>query len=416
MRHLLLVLITGLLAAVVLSAPMRVKAQPMTADQLDQLVAPVALYPDDLLMQVLMASTYPLEVVEAERWLHGHQGMSEAERKGALSAQTWDASVTSLTAFPDVLYMMSQNLMWTEALGEAFLAQQSQLMDAVQTMRRRAASQDKLHNCSQIRVGEEDGAITIEPTNPDIVFVPMYDPSLVYGMYWGPPAWYYPGVMVAPYGWVPYDTIGFGVGVFVGGWMFGVCDWHQHHVWVNGNYWTCPFYRGGWNYHQAYGSNVFTQNGHFYYRAGAGPPTALNAGQRVPWVHDSVHRAGVNYVNPALQQRYQRNVWDVPRNELRGYPSVPQRPAGVPGLSQPAHGVPYPYSIPRSSAPTMSPPSGAPLPSGGYDHGQYDIRAGQRGASSSGRPGGEFHIGPSAPSRPVFHSTFSAPRGGGGRR
>lgn len=402
MRFQALVLAAAIMAVVTWAAPAQLEAQPLqTAEQLDQLVAPVALYPDPLLMQILMASTYPLEVVEAERWLHDHPEMSEATRRGELAQMSWDPSVTSLTVFPDVLYMMSANLNWTEKLGEAFLAQQQDVMDAVQRMRSRAYMNGKLQSTGQAIVTANQGIITIEPAVTDLVYVPYYNPALLYGDDWMPSVWYYPGVMVSPYGWVPGESIAFGVGVYFGGWMFAACDWHLHHVWVNGNYWTWPCYRGGWTQNTAYGFGVYSQNGTWYYRPRSGSSAPLTATQQFAWQHDPVHRAGVTYQNPTLQQRYPRTSWPIPSNELRGYPSNNTMPRSVP----------YPYSMPRTSAPNAPGRSTSPwLPMGGDGRGQYDVRAGQRGANSSGYPGGSFSHWQSAPSRPVF----SAPRGGGG--
>ena len=155
-------------------------------EELDQMLAPVALYPDALLAQMLMASTYPLEVVEAGRWVNQHKGLSGAALQGALAGQPWDASVKSLCAFPQILNRMSRDLSWTQKLGDAFIDQQQQVMDTVQNLRRKAQAAGTLRSNAQQQVGTADDDITIEPANPQVVYVPTYDPTLVYGSWWWP--------------------------------------------------------------------------------------------------------------------------------------------------------------------------------------------------------------------------------------
>ena len=181
------------------SAPAAAPAQQLLSpDQLDQLVAPIALYPDTLLSEVLQASTYPLEVVQADRWATANKNLKGDALKNAAGQQDWDDSVKSLTATPSVLSMMSQQLDWTENLGDAVLAQQADVMDAVQRLRTKAQAQNKLQSTSQQTVASQPGPsgnqyITIAPTDPNTVYVPYYDPSVVYG------AWPYPSY--PPYYW-----------------------------------------------------------------------------------------------------------------------------------------------------------------------------------------------------------------------
>jgi uncharacterized protein DUF3300 len=152
----------------------------LNAGQLDALVAPIALYPDPLIAEVLMASTYPLEVVEAQRWAGAHKGLRGAQLKAAVSTQSWDESVKSLTATPSVLQMMSDKLDWTQKRGDAVLAQQPDVMDAIQRLRKRAQANNKLaSNKQQTVMTEEQGGqpvIDIEPAEPDMFYVPYYDP------------------------------------------------------------------------------------------------------------------------------------------------------------------------------------------------------------------------------------------------
>ncbi|HEY6382377.1 MAG TPA: DUF3300 domain-containing protein, partial [Pseudolabrys sp.] len=159
--------------------------QLLKPEQLDALVAPIALYPDNLLSLVLMASTYPLEVVQADRWVREHKNLKGEQQKTEVDKQAWDESVKSLVATPDVLSMMSKKLDWTLKLGDAVLAQQADVMDAIQRLRTKAEANNKLTSTKQQTVTkrQEQGrqVIYIEPTNPETIYVPYYDPAVVYG-------------------------------------------------------------------------------------------------------------------------------------------------------------------------------------------------------------------------------------------
>jgi hypothetical protein len=198
------------------------RAPAFNQQELDQMLAPVALYPDALLAQVLMAATYPQEVVEAASWMQQNNGgLTGTALQAALQSQPWDASVKSLCAFPAVLGRMSQGLAWTQGLGEAFVDQQPQVMDTVQALRRRAQAAGNLQSNSQETVGFNNNAITIAPANPQIVYVPTYDPEYAYGS-WSSPDYppYYPD----------YWGAGLGVGVFAGAWLWGGFDWRRREV------------------------------------------------------------------------------------------------------------------------------------------------------------------------------------------
>ncbi len=198
------------LLALSLALPMSLKAQEPEEDavaqqpriysqeELDRLLAPIALYPDTLLSQVLMASTYPLEVVEADRWLKQNQGLTGDSLDTALQEKSWDVSVKSLCHFPKVLAMMSDKLDLTNDLGNAFLGQQEQVMNTIQNLRAKAQAQGNLSSTDKQKVTSEEGAITIEPVTPEVIYVPAYDPCWVYGPWWYPacaPLWFwYPGV------------------------------------------------------------------------------------------------------------------------------------------------------------------------------------------------------------------------------
>ena len=230
-----------------MSAPCTVFAQgeeapPVSFSQqeLDQMLAPVALYPDSLLAQILIAATFPNQVMDANNWLKAHQGMGRDQLNAELDRMDWDMSIKALAPFPQVLDMMAQQLEWTQRLGEAFLAQQADVMDAVQRLRRKAEQAGNLRATAQQNVVETDGYVEIQPVNPDVVYVPRYDPAVVYGTWWWPaypPLVYYPvwpGVVFAPV----VGVYGFWGSVGVGpawGWGWGSWGWGSHNVYMNVN-------------------------------------------------------------------------------------------------------------------------------------------------------------------------------------
>jgi Protein of unknown function (DUF3300) len=195
----------------------------LSTQELQQLVAPIALYPDALVAQILAASTYPAEIVEADRWMQSHPNVKGEELAKDVDKQTWDPSVKALTQFPSVLENMDKNLSWTSSLGDAYANQQQDVTDSVQTMRQQAQKAGHLNSNEQEKVTTQDNNVTIEPADPEVVYVPAYDPWLVYGepivAY---PGWYpEPGIFLAGVG------IGFGVGFGVG--FFGGFGWGWHH-------------------------------------------------------------------------------------------------------------------------------------------------------------------------------------------
>ncbi len=207
-----------------------------SAEQLQQLVAPIALYPDALVAQILAASTFPEEIVEADRWVQANPNLKDRALGEAVDRQPWDASVKALTAFPAVLGNMDKNLSWTSSLGDAYYNQQQELMDAVQVMRQRAQQAGNLKSTSQQAVTDQNSTISIDPVNTDLVYVPAYDPWMVYGdlvPVW--PDWYaYPGIFFG--GPDLSFGVGFGIG-FVGGFGWGWhnwgFDWRRHAVLFN---------------------------------------------------------------------------------------------------------------------------------------------------------------------------------------
>jgi hypothetical protein len=207
-----------------------------SADQLQQLVAPIALYPDGLVAQILAASTFPEQIVEADRWVQANPDLKDKARGLAVDQQPWDASVKALTAFPSILGNMDKNLSWTSSLGDAYYNQQQDLMDAVQVMRRRAQHAGNLKSTSQQAVSDQNATISIDPVNADLVYVPAYDPWMVYGdlvPIW--PEWYdYPGIFFGG----PYLSFGVGFGIgfgggFAWGWPNWGFDWRGHSVLFN---------------------------------------------------------------------------------------------------------------------------------------------------------------------------------------
>jgi hypothetical protein len=209
-----------------------------SSQELQQLVAPIALYPDALVAQILAASTYPTEIVEADRWIESHSKLKGEELAKEVDKQPWDPSVKALTQFPSVLENMDKNLSWTSSLGDAYSNQQQDVTDAVQAMRQQAHKAGHLNSNEQEKVTTQGNTIIIEPANPEVVYVPAYDPWLVYG---APivayPGWYpVPGMFLAGAG-IGFG-VGFGVGFFGGygwGWHHWGCDWHGHRVIYNHN-------------------------------------------------------------------------------------------------------------------------------------------------------------------------------------
>src|SRR6516225_10392652 len=218
------------------SAPPPVASPPaLRAEQLDQLLAPIALYPDALLAQILMAATYPLEIVKARRWLQDprHAALSGDQLAAVLDAETWDPSVKALVTVPQILIMMDAKLDWTEGLGDAFMAQQADVMDAIQRLRQQAAAAGTLWSNDKQKVTEEGQGIVIEPANPAYMYPPLYNPALVYGP-WPSPE--YPPLDIGP----PDFDAGFGVpfGIGFGGgfvvvnkiWPWCAFDWGQRRI------------------------------------------------------------------------------------------------------------------------------------------------------------------------------------------
>jgi Protein of unknown function (DUF3300) len=247
--------------------------QTLSGEQLESMVAPIALYPDSLLSQVLVASTYPLELVEAQQFLEQNPTLKAAALVDAAKKQNWDPSVQALVAFQDVVKRLNSDIRWTTDLGNAFLAQQADVMAAVQRLRSRAKDAGKLTDTPQEKVVESNdngkAAIEIQPVDPQIVYVPTYNP----GYFWGAPGlypWpglYYPGIGIG-WGWGPAINLGF--------YFPGCCGW------------------GGWGWGFGWGGGGLFVNGPFFHRYGFSEFHGGGYG-RSAWAHDPGHRGGVPY-------------------------------------------------------------------------------------------------------------------------
>lgn len=293
------------------------RAEEFTSGELAQMLAPIALYPDSVVAAILMAATYPVEVVEAERWLRQKEGLSDDELDQALQEKDWDSSVKTLCHFPTILYAMSENLERTTRLGDAFLAQQDDVMNMIQELRRKAWEEGNLKTTSQQDVAVEQGVVTIEPADPGVIYVPVYNPVYVYGpwMYpsYPPYYWYYPtgGIITS-------GVIGFGFGIFVGTGISSWCwpDWHHHRIDIDihrtGRF--NRFDRGRWDF------------------------------KRHVWRHNPVHRRGAAYRFGTTGRRFGEQIPTMQRTrpEYRGY-------------GETGHVEPYRGTIQRREAPRQSP-------------------------------------------------------------
>jgi hypothetical protein len=357
------------------------ETNPFPADQLNDLVAPIALYPDPLLSEVLVASTYPLEVVEAQQWLHLNSGLRGTQLTDAAKQQPWDPSVQALVAFPDVLVRLNQDIRWTRDLGNAFLSQPADVMAAVQRLRVSAQANGHLSSTPQQTVSTEtqngQPAVIIQPASPDVMYVPSYDPSYV----WGPPLWgYYPDLYYPAFGfgWGPAINIGFCFGGW-GGW-------------------------GGWGWGPNWFNRTVVVNNNFFHRYGF--RGAGNVGvNRVTWTHDPMHRLGISYPNRQLAGRYQAassasranfggiaaRQGNLPGNVNR--PMMPGNRPVNPGNTQAFHGMSPSQGGAARSVPTPQARPMQPMPHTNPGIGGGGMRGFGGGGRSFGSPGGGRSFG-----------------------
>jgi hypothetical protein len=282
------------------------KTPPFKKEELEAILAPIALYPDALLAQIFMASTYPLEIVEAARWSKEHPDVKGDAVAGAVQSQTWDPSVKSLVQFPTVLEKMNEKIDWTQKLGDAFLAQQKEVMQAVQVLRNKAKETGNLKSTKEVTVKEEPApagspapqTIIIESPDPEVVYVPSYNPTVVYG------AWAYP--YYPPYAYYPPAYYGgamfwsFTAGVIVGGAIWGNCNWGGNDVNIDIDRQN-NFNKNEIN-HNRNSNNTGNRTGD------RGGNTASNragaSNNKQSWSHNSDHRKGVGYKDSATQQKF----------------------------------------------------------------------------------------------------------------
>jgi hypothetical protein len=347
---LMLLVLTMPLEALSQSGNGGTQAPAFKKEELTQMLAPIALYPDSLLSQILMASTYPLEIVEADRWVKQNPGLTGDKLDKALQEKSWDPSVKSLCHYNTVLARMSDQIDQTSKLGDAFLAQQKDVMDTVQELRQKAYAQGNLKSGKEqnVVVEKETQTIIIQPADPQVVYVPTYSPTVVYG------AWWYPAY--PPYVWYPppppyYGAVAFGagfaVGIAVASWSS--CNWNNHNVYVNVNQ-----------------TNVFNKN------------TNINNIHNNTWNHDPSHRQGLAYHDSATAQKYGQNpsLSQDARRQSRGYDGKGSSGMGAKGQgSTPAWGGGH-----KEAGNTAF---------SGYGSGKQEKTASDRGVSSRGSSFGE---------------------------
>jgi len=353
------------------------QGQPLAADQLNQLIAPIALYPDALVAQILAASTYPTQVVEADRWVQSMGNASPDQIAAGANAQPWDPSVKALTAFPSVLAQMDRNMQWTTDLGNAYYNQPQDVMNAVQQMRQRAQQAGSLQSTQQQTVNYDNGQIAIAPANPEVVYVPVYNPWVVYG----PPVVAFPGYYYAPPPGIFIGIgfgfrVGFGYGIPLRPWAPWGWGWHS---------WGVGWYNHTVIYNRTtYITRSTTVINHGWNRPG-GPPVQL-AGQRG------------SFMNRPAYAGYANRVAMGARPEQSGYATRPgnySRPVGQPSYNRPAPTNGY-VNGSRPAAPGYAQRPGY---ASGYAPGQTYNRP--YAAPSYRPPASENYNRPSTPSRPA---------------
>ena len=273
------------------ATPSTETAAKIPADQLDALVAPIALYPDPLLAQVLAASTYPLEIIQLYQWMQRHPELKDQALADAVMKEDWDPSIQAMAGLPDVVKRLAEDIQWTTDLGNAFLAQQSDVMDAVQRMRKKADEKGNLKSGDQVKIEtkvvESKEIIVIEQSNPQVVYVPSYNPTVVYGA----PVYPYPPIYYPPVGYYAAGmAVSFGVGVAMGafwgggGWGWG-CGWGGNDIDINVN-------------------NNFNRNANFNRNTNVNRSGNISSNRSGKWQHNSQHRGGAPYGDRGTANRY----------------------------------------------------------------------------------------------------------------
>ena len=263
--------------------------EPFSDAELEQILAPIALYPDTVLSHILVAATYPLEVIQAERWTDKNPDLQGSDAVEAVDEMDWDPSVKALVAFPQLLKRLSENLEWTQKLGDAFLQDESKLLASVQALRQRAYDSGNLDKMDKVSVTHEDSSIIIEPIEREVVYVPYYDTRVVYGpWYWShyPPVyWDYPrhSHHRSPFYWGPRIHVSFGF-------FFSSFHWHNRHL--------VRIPRHHYRPHHYYNRHQIVRHNHVR-----------------RWHHDPAHRRGVSYRSVTVRDRYHSNR--ASRSEIR---------------------------------------------------------------------------------------------------
>ena len=400
-------------------APQEQAVSKIPPDQLDSLVAPIALYPDPLLAQTLAASTYPLELIQLQQWLAKNPELKDKALADAVAKEPWDPSIQALAALPDVVKRLADDIQWTTDLGNAFLSQQGDVMDAVQRMRKKAQDKGTLKTSEQQKVEtqvvESKSVIVIEQANPQVVYVPSYDPVVVYG----PPVYPYPYYPYYPGYYAAGLAISFGVGVMMGafwsgGWGWG-CGWSNNNININNNN---NFNRnsniGGGNRGNIGGGNRPSQQPS---RGGAGGGRGDSN-----WKHNPQHRGGAPYRDRATADRFGgttrgdslANRQASARQQLgRQGGNLPSNRAGGAGVSNRAGGA----GVSNRASGGVG---GGSRAGGGADRiGSRDLSrggGGNRDAFGGGSRGSKGYNGSSARASSSRGSSSMGSRGGGGGR
>jgi len=368
-------------------------AVKLPPEQLDSLVAPIALYPDPLLAQTLAASTYPLEIIQLHQWLVKNKNVKDKALADAVAKQPWDPSVQSMAAFPDAVKRLADDIQWTADLGNAFLAQQSDVMDAVQRMRKKAKDNDALASSEQQKVEtkviETKEVIIIEPAKPEVIYVPSYSPTYVYG----PPVYPYPPIYYPPY--TPGAAfVGFTMGVMIGaawGGAWGHCGWGHNDINVNVH-------------------NNFNRN------TNINRNTNVNRAGGSSWQHNSQHRGGAPYADRATASKYGGTARGESLSSRQGSARQQQARSGASSASRASAGGASRSGDRGASASSYNRSGGG---SGGGDRiGSREVggRSSRPSTSSSSRGGGfGSSSGYSGSSARSSSSRGAGSYGGGGR-
>jgi len=369
------------------------EAANISPDQLDSLVAPIALYPDPLLAQVLAASTYPLELVQLQQWLEKNKTLKDKALADAVQKQPWDPSVQAMAALPDVVKRLVDDIQWTAELGNAFLAQQSDVLDAVQRMRKKAQEKGNLKSTEQMKVEtkvvESKQVIVVEQANPQVVYVPSYDPVVVYGA----PAYPYPPIYYPPPGYYAAGmAISFGVGLAMGAAWGG--GWGYNTGWNGGNN----------NININNNNNFINNSNRQNIGNGNRPSQQPGRGGGDSWQHNPQHRGGTPYGNRATANKY--------GGTARGS-SVSDRQANARQQSRQQGGRQQAGTMDRGGAGGNRQQSGAGNRAGGNDRAGNRQSSGGAGGRNSGAFGGSSGSGSAAR---ASSSRGSSSMGGGGSR